>query len=610
MNFSSSELVPWMPSSSLKRVIFRLPLTPFFIDPANSAKQRTRGFRGDDFFLQYKGTRKVDEAGAITDEPICGTAAFRKFTSVDLDTHASPKRNGSHTRSYHFDTDTNTVSVRTVEEGTPTIGQTHTRTATTAKQKDAFNDPPDHTEITLSDSVNLGWLSSQLDRWEAESEEFRNRTGVGIATYSFSGQGATQSESDGFLAIIGGGEVVALGGTFSGTPIGMVGDEGEQWNGSFSTWVNRVVRKNAPVIHRESSSSFLSLTKNVAAGNAIYREGYTEVEVSDPVADVWMDDYGVFGSDTALEGVPMLVTGGYELSRLLSFTGEGGANELTLVSRTGKCYRVTLQTGHYNYDSSTEWVTSETHVLTTHRQTLTATHSFGPANNDAWDIRVARIEVEDPTNGSWELMADSDQGDYPASLIGASVVGDCLLFATIKTRSGLRFGFPSLNDSADSGTRYHKRTFRLHLTPGTYHSAPDGCGGSVSGAADLEYIDAFDPATGIQLPRSVTRWSVMLNGTDWTPEVYADFDQLYFIGSSEVTSTPTKIRREGDFETTGSFLVAFDAPNHHGKILISDWVNESMFFADGLNRTGSIPLVPPASGQSRFFEGHRLSYGS
>ena len=254
MNFSYQDLVSGPLPTSIKSVAFRLPLTPFFNDPGRLADQRTRGFHGDDFFLQNKSTREFKEDGTLQDDPICGFEGFRKSVSVDFDEDppGGTAWNGTLTRAYVFDQDNNSVQAQTEETGRHTIGLTHTRTITKSNQNDLFIDPgpppePDkHVEITLSEPVNKAWLLGELERWMAEPEEFRDATGTGLGTYSYIGQGATRSESDGFLAIVGGGDVVALGPTFYGEPYGMVGDEAETWNGNFSAWVKKVAARMRP----------------------------------------------------------------------------------------------------------------------------------------------------------------------------------------------------------------------------------------------------------------------------------------------------------------------------------------------------------------------------
>ncbi len=56
MNLTYNDLMPPKPAVPIKQVWFRLPLTPFFIDPSGSANPRTRGFHGDDFYLQSRAS--------------------------------------------------------------------------------------------------------------------------------------------------------------------------------------------------------------------------------------------------------------------------------------------------------------------------------------------------------------------------------------------------------------------------------------------------------------------------------------------------------------------------------------------------------------------------
>lgn len=648
MNFTSNDLMPHPLAVPIKRVSFRLPLRPFFMDPAGSANERTRGFHGDDFYLQFKSNGPF--VSQEDTEIFCGTAAYRTFTSVDLDEETTYPWNGSRTRSYQFDTDANTVTVQTDEVGRPTIGNMWPTSPTAATQGATDNDPPDHTEITLSVAVDKAWLAGELQRWMDESDDFRDMTGSGLGTYSYIGQGATRSESDGYLGIIGGGDVIAFGPWFSGEPFGMVGDEGEQWNGNFSSWVNRVRRKNAPTLHQEVSTNDDYVSGpgwNAAVGRSIYRDGYAEMALSEPIGDVWMDGHGVFQASEALDSFPMSAASTYEFYSLISHTGDGEANELTLVSRTGRRYRVTIQTGRNEYgEEGSEWVTSQSHVLTTSAATLQATLTL-EEDEDAWEIRVSRIEeettIDDQTQ--WQVVADVDSyvqyqedlqvwqsawdawdaggrvGDAPvkpaekknpAYLIGPDVVSGYLLLAAMKTRRGTRFGFsPLVYSQQTAGDRYRKRTFKTHLTPGTVESYEGECGlATFSGSADLEWSEEYDAETGVLLPRVVGQWQLTINGQNWTQETYSDFDSVFFYGSTSKTQTATKIRREGTHTWAGRFLIAFDAPDSLGKILSSDWTKFAMSenATDEKNETDAIALDPPASGESLFFEGHRLTY--
>jgi hypothetical protein len=647
MNFTSNDLMPSQSLVPIKRAWFSLPLTPFFIPAANSANARTRGFRGNDFYLQFKSNGPFVAADDV--EVFCGFAAYRTFSSLDLDDDPPGSgSSGSRTRSYLFNTGAKTVTVQTIEVGNPTIGYMWPTSPTTATQGATDNDPPDHTNITLSGAVDKAWLAGELQRWMAEPDDFRDATGNGLGTYSYIGQGATRSESDGYLGIIGGGDVVAFGPWFTGTPWGMVGDEAEKWNGQFSSWVNSVRRKNAPVIHSEVSTHegyAYGGGSNLAVGRSVYRAGYSEMALSDPVGDLWMDGYGVFQESEALDNFPMSAAAGYDFYNLLSHTGDGEANELTLVSRTGRRYRVTIQTGRNEYDEDGyQWVTSRSYVMTISAATLQATLTLEEDEN-VWEVRVFRIEEETTIEGQtqWQVVTDIDAyeqsqedlgawwiawdawvaggrvGDapvrptekpYPAYLIGPDVAGNYLILAAMKLRSGVRFGFSPLVYSQETmNDRYRKRTFKLHLTPGTVESYEGECGlATISGSADLEWTEEYDAETGEQLPRVIGQWQLIINGQNWTQESYSEFDSVYFYGSTSKVQTATMIRREGTHTWAGRFIVAFDAPDRLGKVLSSDWTKVSMIAADERNETAAVALDPPASGGSLFFEGHRLTY--
>jgi hypothetical protein len=190
------------------------------------------------------------------------------------------------------------------------------------------------------------------------------------------------------------------------------------------------------------------------------------------------------------------------------------------------------------------------------------------------------------------------------------VAGNYLILAAMKLRSGVRFGFSPLVYSQETmNDRYRKRTFKLHLTPGTVESYEGECGlATISGSADLEWTEEYDAETGEQLPRVIGQWQLIINGQNWTQESYSEFDSVYFYGSTSKVQTATMIRREGTHTWAGRFIVAFDAPDRLGKVLSSDWTKVSMIATDERNETAAVALDPPASGGSLFFEGHRLTY--
>jgi hypothetical protein len=608
MNFTYNDLVPeGAKGGSGPQAAFLLPLTPFFMPPTNAIIRRTtRGFLGDDFISQFTFTNKFDEHGVLTNDPIPGTAAYRVFTSVDFD-EFNPW-NGSRTYSYVFDTSTNEVRVDEAVVGRPTIGLTHTRTANTAKQGDAFNNPPDHIEITLSEPVDKAWLAGEWARWMARPEAFRVATGNGLGTYAYTGHGATSSQSDGYYGVVGGGEVVVRGPTFYGTFSGMVGDAGAFWNGNFATFISKVRRKNAPILYGDFGSSWPS---DMRAGTSNYRAGYTDEQLSEPLGDVWRDKYGVFDMDNVLSAVPMEASPIYLNDLLTYYQGDGAAHELMLVSRTGKRYRVTVETGGYEYtgDYDVVWHTARSYVVTTDPATLRATLTMDAPGENEGQARYAMIEEEKVIDGVtvWEVVADMEgELPNPSQMIGANVTGDFLLLEAAKIRRGTRFGFTPFDYS--STTRYRKRTFEARLNTGDY-TIPEGWeefGTAISGSLDFAYTEEFDPQTGLQLPREVSEWSMTMNGVDWTRQTPSWAGG--FSGSSLVVNTPTRLRHEGSYLVTGLFHLGFDAPDPGGMILDTSWVEKPMVNSGSSHQAAPEPLNPPAPGSSLFFEGHRLTY--
>ena len=638
------DLVPDIPAStSQKEVFFRVPLTPFFLDASDSTQLRVLGLMGDSFFLQNKSSRMVAVDGAVSDDPICGFAAYRTSTSVDT---AGTGWSGSEARTITFDRDQKEVRIDSAVTGTHAIGFTHSRTATTSFQGNRFI--PQHVAITLTDDVDRDWLHDELKRWMEEPEDFREATGTGIATYAYLGHAATCSEGDGYLAILSYGDAVVHGPWFQGTPLGMSGDEGTKWNGQFSSHVRKVRRKNAPVLHRESSSHNGQTTAgvpNVAVAEAIYREGHAELELSDLLNELWVDDFGVFRQQDALDSCPLTAADTTTFKSILPCTGDGAANELMVLSVTGSVYRVTIQSGDIQHDDNDgTWHTTQTHVLVTDEKSKQATLRV-EGNETGSDMRVSRLELRIGTGEdiAWRVLADVEtyqtylqkyrewqtawtawdaggrQGDEPMKpkpvvdpnrLIGPELDGRRLLLATVQARKGSRFGFePFTHTDQTAKDRYRKRTFRLDLTPGTYEPHDGGCGlGSLTGRAELEWSEEYSLTTGEILPRTITNWKLTINDEEWTRTDQRGFDNIAFPGASESARTATLLRYEGTNTWAGRFLVKLDSPDPVGRIIESSWVKTDVKIKDGKNLGDAIAFDLPDPGQTVFCEGQRLTY--
>lgn len=596
MDFTYSDLVPDQSSIPVVQAFFSLPLTPFFNQEGRNADQRTRGFHGKDFTLQFKDNGPF--VPLEDREVFCGTDAFRVFSSEDLDQNEPYPRTGSKTRDYVFDAAANEVRVETVTLGNPAIGNIWPNSPTTATQGILGNDPPDHIEITLTEPVDKDWLSGKLSDWMSQSDEFRDATGSGLGTYSYVGQGATRSESDGYLATVGGGDVVARAFVFSGTPFGMVGDEGDHWNGNFSAWIRQVRRKNEPIVHREASDNF-GIDLNMRVGLSIYRQGYAELELSEPVSG-WRDDFGTFNEGEELDGAPKEASYGYGLDSLLKYIGEAKDHDLTLISRTGHRYRVTIEAGYDDWGGEEPvWVTLATHTLTTDPQTLRVSHQFQDPGTWA-QLRVTKIERF--SKDEWRVVSDLEAGDWPAGQIGASPCDKPLLLAIIRRRSGQPWGFYEFTSPWTA--RYRKKTLRMHLSPGTVEQDTGDCGGDLSGNYDCVWSEEHDAVTGQLMPRQVSQFVASLNGTDWTPDDPPESPSVP--GGRQVMDSPTLRRWEGEYVWTGRFLVGFDAPSSSGKILSESESKVGVTFTDGENRAVAVIMDPPAPGSSLFFEGFRL----
>lgn len=607
MNFTPQQLLPTRPGFiPEKSVTDRIPHTPFWNPPEehiDSVFHKTLGFHGDDFFFQNKTTIEYeqdlpdnpDEGRFVSDDPICGVDAYSFSTSVDYDEGTGDPYNGTLEKIYVFDETLNEVRLETVETGNHFgAAFSNTRTATTQIFGNQYADPSNHVIETFSTPVDKTTLDDYLDEWRSKPEEFRDITGNGLGTYAYIGQGATKSESDGYLAEVGGGDVRALPYTFTEfSASGMTGDIAALWNGNFTAKIYTVTRKNAPVIHREQCEDY-SYHRNIDSGTDIYRAGYIEEELSEPLTS-WRDDYGVFETGEELDAAPLVPVRGGDIEYLATSPVGGGGNDVFLVSRDGGQYRVSLEYGDYTPD----WEGISTEVVVTGETTLQSPAVSIELPSGAYYARVAKIERK--VGADWVVVSDIANGDTPETLISTSVrQAGALLFAVSRRRIGERWGFYPFSGGGE--TRYRVQTYKLHLTPGTVTLSSGACGGDVTGNLDMEWEEEFDVISGVAKPREVTQWEAAINGTDWTPA------EPYYAGyfGSIVTETATLRRREDTAELNGRFLVAFDEPYPNGKIISTATVSAAVSFTGGINVGDEVPLLPPASGHSVFFEGFRL----
>ena len=598
-------------------VEFPIPLTPFWIDASEAVDSRSRSFKSIGHG-QYKTTRNYNEDHILDNEPICGFASYRIFTSVDssVDEDGQPVEQpwtGTETMSYVFDQENNQVRVETLTDGRPTIGGTHTRTATTAHQGDLFDEdnPVERIDITLSDPEDKELLYTELRQWMNESDEFRDATNnIGYVPQS------TLSESDEGLAEVAGGDFIAFPYTFNSTPPnGMTGDLAALWNGNFTIDASLVTRKNAPVLYREQSKSgeYMIDAARLTSGWYIYENGYSEVELSEPLTS-FRDDYGVFEMEDGLNDAPLEARSGLGLGYIAymfnpRFTGN--TNDVFFVSRDGKQYRITLAYGrtNYNYDEETEESTEvfeiiSTEVIVTSETTLKTPAITMALPEGAYEVTVTRIERK--VESDWVIVADAAGVVDPRTRIGSSVRNTgALLFLVTRSRNGTRWGWGPFDYTYEP--RYRVKSSRLHLTPSIIELAEGNCGGDVTGSYDAEWVEEYDQLSGLIKPRNVTEWSAVINGVNWTPEEERFYVGGYMGGSNLVTSTATYQRWEKyPSESLGRFFVAFDEPDSGGKIISTTSVSASVSFNGGVNVSETIDILPPASGKSVFFEGFRL----
>ena len=669
MLYNHQNLRPWPLSKTgyWKSIRTRAPLTPFFFPEENGTITRvTRVFSGGGFYDQNHRTKLTSGSDL---EAICGHQVFQKWTGeysitgskwtypngVPTCTAYSGDKTITRTRTMTFNETLNTVSIvwgeqveSSGESFTPSFPSANiSMTATTAtmySEWDADNGC-DHwskegTE-TLSEAVTSGVIDGWLSEWMGKSFTFRNATKSGIvdAQAGFNYCGSRTESSGAQYYQVCGGEAKTLGTWFlDGWASGTVGSLAQLWNGKFTVLLVLRRRKNRPTIYREPtkvSNGYGGYTVSLGLNDAnygiynkvSYPNGVVEQELEEETTNHWAISsyYGggefEWDSDTSpdpvLDATPLRpVESAYGFISTV-YPSAVYLSQLTLVSRTGRRYRITIQLGDWFYDEETweegvNWHTD--HVLETDPETLRVKFRLDIDPDETFpESRIFRLERWTGNDGEpWQVIAEAEHETLPdpATMISDRVTAPGIhLFATVQDRNGQAFGFWPLDGSSDA--RYRKRTFRSNrTTPDAGDPGISGCGGPYpQGSAVYEYSEEY--VDGELMPPQVIAHSLQVGGVDWTNPDYVPYEHRSLPPNwTEEASTPTlrRVTKSGETEDYGHSGPMLDTPDPDGLVLETVYVALPVSAVGNQNVTDWTSLLPPAAGSSVFVEGQRLTY--
>lgn len=472
---------------------------------------------------------------------------------------------------------------------------------------------------TLSTPITLAMLVSILDEWLIKTKSYRQTTGstdaIAHATESTDGKASARAF------------VMELDlPTFTG-------DEAI-YNGNFSGWACIATLRNTPKAYGEITTT--STWPNYRRGNSGaygYPNGHEEITLSDEVTDVWSDTQAPWGEFTEADpfvGCPQTTQAHYSIR-----VQPNEHQELTLISRTGRQYRVTLEAITSAGPGDPPEVIGEV-VMVTDELTKKATY-VGVAIDyeDAYTLIPTKIEVYQ--GADWFVVADVAEEQDVAGLIGTNVNGEYLLLQAMKHREGTTFGFGALDGS---GSRYRTKHVDVELTTPTYSADGDTWTNGTpppTGSVVIDFTQTYH--YGLQYPvTEVTEWSKSLDGTTVTlgedqlaitieeshtydvSEVYDDFLSL----PNTVSLTPTFRRKERTTALVhlGHSAVRRDVLNTYGPVtaltgsyshdnpdfISEEWIPFTATWDGTKNVADPITIDVPDAGTTKVFAGIRLTY--
>lgn len=403
---------------------------------------------------------------------------------------SSETKDGTKTYSWNGDGEVETVT--TVDYGPIAgTGYTHTATSTTLLGRwDAEFDPDPSFRVSSS---TLSGVMTRADALAAAGD----RLAAIIAEYgedSYFGSGPvyTSESNDSKASVTVGTERPVL-------PTITIPSSAHKnaWLSGCSGWLGVVTYANKPKAYGEvtvwegvDSLGDPAGFDDVGSTTDLFWGGVqtTDVSLSDEVTGWWRDispPYEEFLS-VATESLPANALPDCPKVPVLNgslsdYTNQPGRfQDLTLISRTGRTYRVTLE--RYTADMMGVITILDEVELVTDPDSLQVVYDPSHEMDASFGMRIMRVEVYSPAQELWVLLADSyvyaqylldmiaydeDYEDWliggkvgdkpvkpavkldPLTLVSGEITGAAVVLGYERIRRGERFGFPSLNGEGE-----------------------------------------------------------------------------------------------------------------------------------------------------------------
>lgn len=562
-----------------RNVSVAAPFRPFWMSPGVSALHRSPSISSAGFFTQHLFTDTLNYADpdscayAITSSPLAGEAVFARLdASRRVGYHKSTSsvpsvEEAGWTRVMQFNAGSNSVIIAHIPDTGNAFGSalgSPGRTSPTQR-----NIPYRETEFTVCD------ISSSTMSEEVTTATLASGLAGIINDFSITGGGsvarAFRTTSTGINGAVGMSRY--FGAVRWNTPttpsVNGVGSSIAQWNGNFQLREKIVTRKLPPVAYSVASG-----WSSVGVADDIYRAGTYRMEMLDEVTDLRRDNIGVFAPTLAeaFEGAPLIASeswGRWWNRTPYTLPEQARFAKATFISRDGRRYRITMQTGRYGdyeYDEEAEewvggaWEPQQTAVVTMAPATLRAEWGgFGMPESAgggmAEDALYTLLEVWDPAASTWSVVASLAEGELAvAELIGGDVESPYLKVLAIgQQRDGQPFGFFGLLDGETRFAGIRRTMDRTSHIPG------------VSGTLRFVEERHHDPVTGLWDGKlQLLEAEADLGGDDWR-------DLTEFPAIPSDAATVSNSLRE--------FVYATPAPS--GEVVIRHDYNGTLIAAPG-----------------------------
>lgn len=489
---------------------------------------------------------------------------------------------------------------------------------------------------TLSEPVTRAYLSSHLNsavgNISNNSEGLFGVSDVVCSTESSEGRLVSQ----GVLGFRGTGQRISS----DHFTYNIVGDVAEFWAGKVSVDVVFEVIENDPLIIRVKSGEMMYGSGKLGGRDAVVAAGFWQEELTESLEGVWrvsesggnpyLADYEVVWAldedpRPLLNGLPLEPAAMQYLASSQASENEFYAEAVTLVSRTGKRYKINFETVEVSL--TTDW---ETYEQTT---TTTVISEFEVET----DPSTLRVRVEGPIGvvageygedsvtvtsyikdifvwqGSaaeepWKRIASRHLPDVPSigTVLSSSATtpGTHLLMARQSLR-GYRFGHAPLDGS--EGPWYRTLTTTQNTTTAPAGNVPDnslGGTGWPSGSMTVHYVETY--VNGSSEPsREIITAEMELQGRSFG-SVALPLPARFATGSTR-TATLSRTEWDADSPINGAYIVRQDNGSIDGTLISRELVPQSLSYNPSLGyEVGTWDFREAAPGTSFRVAGQRL----